>query len=152
MSGWKNAVGQYVTATHIHFTGLILRPLVSENNVLFISIVIDIWSDQSFQTDPDLPPGWKKIKDMAGIYYWHIPTGTTQWERPATHPAPPVQTDNQAQSDHTDFTPRKHSLGSLSPSPTPDQEVRNYRARSHTHTRACQLTQKAFLSNICVSM
>lgn len=82
----------------------------------------DIWSDQSFQTDPDLPPGWKKIKDMAGIYYWHIPTGTTQWERPATHPAPPVQTDNQAQSDHTDFTPRKHSLGSLSPSPTPDQE------------------------------
>uniref|UniRef100_A0AAQ5YDC4 Amyloid beta (A4) precursor protein-binding, family B, member 2b n=1 Tax=Amphiprion ocellaris TaxID=80972 RepID=A0AAQ5YDC4_AMPOC len=46
----------------------------------------DIWSEQSFQTDPDLPPGWKKITDMAGIYYWHIPTGTTQWERPATHP------------------------------------------------------------------
>uniref|UniRef100_H2LMR7 Amyloid beta protein binding family B member 2 n=1 Tax=Oryzias latipes TaxID=8090 RepID=H2LMR7_ORYLA len=63
----------------------------------------DIWSEQSFQTDPDLPPGWKKITDMAGIYYWHIPTGTTQWERPA---APP----------------RKHSLGSLSPSPTPDHE------------------------------
>uniref|UniRef100_A0A671X693 Amyloid beta protein binding family B member 2 n=1 Tax=Sparus aurata TaxID=8175 RepID=A0A671X693_SPAAU len=65
----------------------------------------DIWSEQSFQTDPDLPPGWKKITDMAGIYYWHIPTGTTQWERPATP-----------------STPRKHSLGSLSPSPTPDHE------------------------------
>uniref|UniRef100_A0A3B4WH42 Amyloid beta protein binding family B member 2 n=1 Tax=Seriola lalandi dorsalis TaxID=1841481 RepID=A0A3B4WH42_SERLL len=65
----------------------------------------DIWSEQSFQTDPDLPPGWKKITDMAGIYYWHIPTGTTQWERPATL-----------------STPRKHSLGSLSPSPTPDHE------------------------------
>uniref|UniRef100_A0A3Q2Z964 Amyloid beta (A4) precursor protein-binding, family B, member 2b n=1 Tax=Kryptolebias marmoratus TaxID=37003 RepID=A0A3Q2Z964_KRYMA len=62
----------------------------------------DIWSEQSFQTDPDLPPGWKKITDMAGIYYWHIPTGTTQWERPST--------------------PRKHSLGSLSPLPTPDHE------------------------------
>uniref|UniRef100_A0A8C5IBN5 Amyloid beta (A4) precursor protein-binding, family B, member 2b n=1 Tax=Gouania willdenowi TaxID=441366 RepID=A0A8C5IBN5_GOUWI len=47
----------------------------------------DIWSEPSFQTDPDLPPGWKKITDMAGIYYWHIPTGTTQWERPSTHPA-----------------------------------------------------------------
>uniref|UniRef100_A0A671X640 Amyloid beta protein binding family B member 2 n=1 Tax=Sparus aurata TaxID=8175 RepID=A0A671X640_SPAAU len=69
----------------------------------------DIWSEQSFQTDPDLPPGWKKITDMAGIYYWHIPTGTTQWERPATR-------------DHTASTPRKHSLGSLSPSPTPDHE------------------------------
>uniref|UniRef100_A0AAY4A8V9 Uncharacterized protein n=1 Tax=Denticeps clupeoides TaxID=299321 RepID=A0AAY4A8V9_9TELE len=49
----------------------------------------DIWSEQACQTDPDLPPGWKKITDMAGIYYWHIPTGTTQWERPASRPAPP---------------------------------------------------------------
>ncbi|KAM3624241.1 uncharacterized protein V6R79_021024 [Siganus canaliculatus] len=82
----------------------------------------DIWSEQSFQTDPDLPPGWKKITDMAGIYYWHIPTGTTQWERPATHPAPPGQTESQALGDHTAPTPRKHSLSSLSPSPTPDLE------------------------------
>ncbi|XP_073324590.1 amyloid beta precursor protein binding family B member 2 isoform X3 [Pagrus major] len=82
----------------------------------------DIWSEQSFQTDPDLPPGWKKITDMAGIYYWHIPTGTTQWERPATRPAPPGQTETQALGEHTASTPRKHSLGSLSPSPTPDHE------------------------------
>ncbi|XP_034714191.1 amyloid-beta A4 precursor protein-binding family B member 2-like isoform X4 [Etheostoma cragini] len=82
----------------------------------------DIWSEQSFQTDPDLPPGWKKITDMAGIYYWHIPTGATQWERPATHPAPPEQTESQALGEHTVFTQRKHSLGSLSPSPTPDHE------------------------------
>uniref|UniRef100_A0A8C9RV93 Amyloid beta protein binding family B member 2 n=1 Tax=Scleropages formosus TaxID=113540 RepID=A0A8C9RV93_SCLFO len=71
----------------------------------------DIWSDQSFQTDPDLPPGWKKITDMAGIYYWHIPTGTTQWERPA-----PRITRDTLQDD------RKPSLGSLSPSPTPENE------------------------------
>ncbi|XP_071359775.1 amyloid beta precursor protein binding family B member 2 isoform X2 [Trachinotus anak] len=82
----------------------------------------DIWSEQSFQTDPDLPPGWKKITDMAGIYYWHIPTGTTQWERPATRQAPPRQTESPALGDHTVSTPRKHSLGSLSPSPTPDHE------------------------------
>uniref|UniRef100_A0A8C6T020 Amyloid beta (A4) precursor protein-binding, family B, member 2b n=1 Tax=Neogobius melanostomus TaxID=47308 RepID=A0A8C6T020_9GOBI len=82
----------------------------------------DIWSDQSFQTDPDLPPGWKKVKDMAGIYYWHIPTGTTQWERPATHPASPSQPDSLIQADHTVSPPRKQSLGSLSPSPPPDLE------------------------------
>lgn len=92
---------------------------------------LDIWSEQSFQTDPDLPPGWKKITDMAGIYYWHIPTGTTQWERPATRPAPPGQTDSLALSDHTASTPRKHSLGSLSPSPTPDHEVRHRRTNTH---------------------
>ncbi|XP_061562887.1 amyloid beta precursor protein binding family B member 2 isoform X2 [Cololabis saira] len=79
----------------------------------------DIWSEQSFQTDPDLPPGWKKITDMAGIYYWHIPTGTTQWERPATRPPLSEQTEPPAL---VVSTPRKHSLGSLSPSPTPDHE------------------------------
>ncbi|XP_040412902.1 amyloid-beta A4 precursor protein-binding family B member 2 isoform X3 [Cygnus olor] len=69
----------------------------------------DIWSDQSFQTDPDLPPGWKKINDIAGIYYWHIPTGTTQWQRPVSIP-----TDLQGS--------RKGSLGSITPSPTPETE------------------------------
>ncbi|XP_053533472.1 amyloid beta precursor protein binding family B member 2 isoform X2 [Ictalurus punctatus] len=74
----------------------------------------DIWGERSFQTDPDLPPGWKMMTDMAGIYYWHIPTGTTQWERPGPcHPAPSVPQGDT----------RKHSLGSLSPSPTPDQEA-----------------------------
>uniref|UniRef100_A0A671RQ99 Amyloid beta A4 precursor protein-binding family B member 2-like n=1 Tax=Sinocyclocheilus anshuiensis TaxID=1608454 RepID=A0A671RQ99_9TELE len=73
----------------------------------------DIWGEQSFQTDPDLPPGWKMMTDMAGIYYWHIPTGTTQWERPT--PCHPVPTGPSHAS-------RKHSLGSLSPSPTPDHE------------------------------
>ncbi|XP_069780933.1 amyloid beta precursor protein binding family B member 2-like isoform X2 [Narcine bancroftii] len=69
----------------------------------------DIWSDQSFPTDPDLPPGWKKITDVAGIYYWHIPTGTTQWERPVTTSAevPDI---------------RKGSLSSITPSPTPENE------------------------------
>ncbi|XP_056658542.1 amyloid beta precursor protein binding family B member 2 isoform X7 [Monodelphis domestica] len=69
----------------------------------------DIWSDHSFQTDPDLPPGWKKICDIAGIYYWHIPTGTTQWERPVSIPA-----DLQGS--------RKGSFSSVTPSPTPENE------------------------------
>ncbi|XP_019408316.1 PREDICTED: amyloid beta A4 precursor protein-binding family B member 2 isoform X5 [Crocodylus porosus] len=69
----------------------------------------DIWSDHSSQTDPDLPPGWKKINDIAGIYYWHIPTGTTQWERPVSIP-----TDRQGS--------RKGSLSSITPSPTPETE------------------------------
>ncbi|NXO83775.1 APBB2 protein, partial [Sitta europaea] len=71
----------------------------------------DIWNDHSFQTDPDLPPGWKKINDIAGIYYWHIPTGTTQWQRPVSIP-----TDLQGS--------RKGSLGSITPSPTPETERR----------------------------
>ncbi|ELK33616.1 Amyloid beta A4 precursor protein-binding family B member 2 [Myotis davidii] len=70
----------------------------------------DVWSDHSFQTDPDLPPGWKRVNDIAGTYYWHIPTGTTQWERPVSIPA-----DLQGS--------RKGSLSSVTPSPTPENEV-----------------------------
>ncbi|XP_075799418.1 amyloid beta precursor protein binding family B member 2 isoform X8 [Microtus pennsylvanicus] len=69
----------------------------------------DIWSDHSFQTDPDLPPGWKRISDIAGTYYWHIPTGTTQWERPVSIPV-----DIQGS--------RKGSLSSVTSSPTPENE------------------------------
>ncbi|XP_076992829.1 amyloid beta precursor protein binding family B member 2 isoform X8 [Tamandua tetradactyla] len=69
----------------------------------------DIWSDHSFRTDPDLPPGWKRVNDIAGTYYWHIPTGTTQWERPVSVPA-----DLQGS--------RKGSLSSVTPSPTPENE------------------------------
>uniref|UniRef100_A0A8C5WCB7 Amyloid beta protein binding family B member 2 n=1 Tax=Leptobrachium leishanense TaxID=445787 RepID=A0A8C5WCB7_9ANUR len=69
----------------------------------------DIWSDHQFQTDPNLPPGWKKIDDIAGIYYWHIPTGATQWD-------PPVS----AQTDHPGS--RKGSLSSVTSSPTPESE------------------------------
>ncbi|XP_028621186.1 amyloid-beta A4 precursor protein-binding family B member 2 isoform X2 [Grammomys surdaster] len=69
----------------------------------------DIWSDHSFQTDPDLPPGWKRVNDIAGTYYWHIPTGTTQWERPVSIPADL-------------HSSRKGSLSSVTPSPTPENE------------------------------
>lgn len=64
---------------------------------------------------------------MAGIYYWHIPTGTTQWERPATRQAPPGQLESLTLSGHTATVQRKQSVGSLSPSPTPDLEVSEQR-------------------------
>uniref|UniRef100_A0AAY4A6P7 Amyloid beta (A4) precursor protein-binding, family B, member 2b n=1 Tax=Denticeps clupeoides TaxID=299321 RepID=A0AAY4A6P7_9TELE len=80
----------------------------------------DIWSEQACQTDPDLPPGWKKITDMAGIYYWHIPTGTTQWERPASRPAPPSAPSACPQN------ARKHSADSLTPSPTLEKEIQSW--------------------------
>uniref|UniRef100_A0A8D2NDM1 Amyloid beta (A4) protein-binding, family B, member 3 n=1 Tax=Zonotrichia albicollis TaxID=44394 RepID=A0A8D2NDM1_ZONAL len=48
----------------------------------------NLWSDQSLETDPDLPPGWRKICDSLGTYYWHVPTGTTQWQHPARSTGP----------------------------------------------------------------
>lgn len=33
--------------------------------------------------DSDLPPGWRTIRDSTGTYYWHVPSGTTQWQHPS---------------------------------------------------------------------
>lgn len=43
----------------------------------------DIWNDQSLTLDSDLPPGWRTIRDSTGTYYWHVPSGTTQWQHPS---------------------------------------------------------------------
>ncbi|XP_054829386.1 amyloid beta precursor protein binding family B member 1 [Eublepharis macularius] len=40
------------------------------------------WLCNSLETDSDLPAGWMRVQDTSGTYYWHIPTGTTQWEPP----------------------------------------------------------------------
>ncbi|XP_028315065.1 amyloid-beta A4 precursor protein-binding family B member 2-like isoform X2 [Gouania willdenowi] len=36
----------------------------------------DVW------VEGNLPPGWREISDSSEIYFWHIPTGTTQYDRP----------------------------------------------------------------------
>lgn len=41
------------------------------------------WDSNAFETDTDLPAGWMRVRDTSGTYYWHIPTGTTQWEPPS---------------------------------------------------------------------
>ncbi|XP_075583519.1 LOW QUALITY PROTEIN: amyloid beta precursor protein binding family B member 1-like, partial [Pelecanus crispus] len=40
------------------------------------------WSRSPFAADADLPAGWLRVQDASGPYYWHVPTGTTQWEPP----------------------------------------------------------------------
>ena len=30
-----------------------------------------------------LPPGWREVADTRGTYYWHVPSGTTQWSPPS---------------------------------------------------------------------
>uniref|UniRef100_A0A8C5M130 Amyloid beta protein binding family B member 1 n=1 Tax=Leptobrachium leishanense TaxID=445787 RepID=A0A8C5M130_9ANUR len=41
------------------------------------------WTRNSMDTDSDLPSGWVRVQDLSGTYYWHVPTGTTQWDPPS---------------------------------------------------------------------
>ncbi|KAJ8348154.1 hypothetical protein SKAU_G00267430 [Synaphobranchus kaupii] len=51
--------------------------------IIIVNYDDNIWNDQNLEIDQDLPPGWRTIQDSTGTYYWHIPTGTTQWQHPA---------------------------------------------------------------------
>ncbi|XP_067899211.1 amyloid-beta A4 precursor protein-binding family B member 3 [Heterodontus francisci] len=59
--------------------------IIKRSKVLHGSIIKqnNLWNDQSLEIDQDLPPGWRTIRDTSGTYYWHVPTGTTQWQHPA---------------------------------------------------------------------
>ena len=39
----------------------------------------------------ELPEGWREVRNENGTYFWHVPTGTTQWERPQMVPRKKVQ-------------------------------------------------------------
>jgi len=44
------------------------------------------------QVDGELPDGWKEVESENGTkYYWHISSGTTQWEKPQVAPRQKVQ-------------------------------------------------------------
>ncbi|CAL8354869.1 unnamed protein product [Merluccius merluccius] len=36
----------------------------------------DVW------TEGELPPGWREVSTSSEVYFWHVPTGTTQYHRP----------------------------------------------------------------------
>uniref|UniRef100_A0A3B4BA90 Uncharacterized protein n=1 Tax=Periophthalmus magnuspinnatus TaxID=409849 RepID=A0A3B4BA90_9GOBI len=50
--------------------------------ILIVNYDDNLWTDQNLQSDPELPSGWRTITDSTGTYYWHLPTGATQWEHP----------------------------------------------------------------------
>ena len=41
--------------------------------------------------DGDLPEGWKEVQAENGTYFWHVASGTTQWDRPQVAPRPKVR-------------------------------------------------------------
>ncbi|XP_066572890.1 amyloid-beta A4 precursor protein-binding family B member 3 [Amia ocellicauda] len=51
--------------------------------IIIVNYDDNLWNDQNLEPDSDLPPGWRTIRDSTGTYYWHVPTGTTQWQHPA---------------------------------------------------------------------
>uniref|UniRef100_A0A3B3TLA5 Amyloid beta protein binding family B member 3 n=1 Tax=Poecilia latipinna TaxID=48699 RepID=A0A3B3TLA5_9TELE len=60
--------------------------------IIIVNYDDNIWTDQNLLLDPDLPSGWRTIKDSTGTYYWHVPTGATQWQHPRLTGTPKQET------------------------------------------------------------
>ncbi|XP_071764562.2 amyloid beta precursor protein binding family B member 2 isoform X2 [Centroberyx gerrardi] len=86
----------------------------------------DVWGEG------DLPPGWREVSGSSEVYFWHVPTGTTQYHRPVaagnqhTSPnnEPDAQPDPQQEAQDTLRPPseRPSSLisdSSVEPVPSP---------------------------------
>ncbi|XP_059961445.1 amyloid beta precursor protein binding family B member 1 isoform X2 [Mesoplodon densirostris] len=67
------------------------------------------WNPNAFETDSDLPAGWMRVQDTSGTYYWHIPTGTTQWEPPGQ--ASPSQGSSPREESQLTWTGFAHGEG-----------------------------------------
>ncbi|XP_061747504.1 amyloid-beta A4 precursor protein-binding family B member 3 isoform X2 [Nerophis ophidion] len=68
--------------------------------IIIVNCDDNIWTDQNLLLDQDLPSGWRTIKDSTGTYYWHVPTGTTQWQHPRLNGAPQQPPQPEQQKDH----------------------------------------------------
>ncbi|XP_040460847.1 amyloid-beta A4 precursor protein-binding family B member 3 isoform X2 [Falco naumanni] len=90
--------------------------------IVLVNCDDNLWSDQSLETDPDLPPGWRKICDSLGTYYWHVSTGTTQWQHPAhtTCPGGHLEADGEETLQGMDCqAPAAKHLAKNRPIPSP---------------------------------
>uniref|UniRef100_A0A3B3U7B8 WW domain-containing protein n=1 Tax=Poecilia latipinna TaxID=48699 RepID=A0A3B3U7B8_9TELE len=64
----------------------------------------DVWAEG------DLPPGWREISDSSEVYFWHVPTGTTQYDRPVASGNQDTTSSNAPDSEHD---PQKETQDSL---------------------------------------
>ncbi|KAM9849914.1 amyloid beta precursor protein binding family B member 2 [Aulostomus maculatus] len=54
----------------------------------------DVWGEG------DLPPGWREISDSTEVYFWHVPTGTTQYHRPVASSDQHTSPNNEPNTEH----------------------------------------------------
>ncbi|CAM4670282.1 unnamed protein product [Leuciscus chuanchicus] len=94
--------------------------------IIIVNYDDNIWNDQSLELDSDLPPGWRTIRDSTGTYYWHVPTGTTQWQHPSYSAEEEQNTINgiTASQIKTAVDGRRDSRGRLTENPLPSLSER----------------------------
>ncbi|XP_060035311.1 amyloid-beta A4 precursor protein-binding family B member 3 isoform X2 [Erinaceus europaeus] len=81
--------------------------------IILVNCDDDLWGDQNLEGEPGLPPGWRKIRDAAGTYYWHVRSGSTQWQRPTWEPGDAEHPDTRTERIWGLRPPKGRSFSSL---------------------------------------
>ncbi|XP_037544108.1 amyloid-beta A4 precursor protein-binding family B member 3 [Nematolebias whitei] len=88
--------------------------------IIIVNYDDNIWTDQNLLLDPDLPSGWRTINDSTGTYYWHVPTGATQWQHPRLMGTP--QPLEMQQEDVAEESPEAETNGAEENSSSWDED------------------------------
>ncbi|XP_018607796.2 amyloid-beta A4 precursor protein-binding family B member 3-like isoform X2 [Scleropages formosus] len=105
--------------------------------IIIVNYDDNIWNDQNLELDSDLPPGWRTIRDSAGTYYWHVPTGTTQWQHPCHSAEDEHNTTHSTASSCKRFRPDGRQGCSRRHSESPRASITNRRTLSWQEDYFC---------------
>ncbi|KAL0974086.1 hypothetical protein UPYG_G00215220 [Umbra pygmaea] len=102
--------------------------------------IADLWGEK------DLPPGWREVTDGSEVYFWHVPTGTTQYDRPvgtANEQPCPTQSDADTLRPLIERPSSLVSDSSVEPVPSPS----NSSSSSSTSPSVVPLPDRGFNNN-----
>lgn len=108
----------------------------------------DIWGDG------DLPPGWREISDSSEVYFWHVPTGTTQYHRPVAPGNQHASSNIEPDAEQTESDPNQEMKDTLKlPNEVrgPTNLVKYYFIFNFTGTKQVQLALVFFKLKLCMS-
>jgi amyloid beta (A4) precursor protein-binding family B protein 2 (Fe65-like) len=68
----------------------------------------ELIDNENCESSEELPIGWERHEDESGPYFWHIPSGTIQRERPFGHSLDTNKTDSVIYFDSNEHTIEKN--------------------------------------------
>lgn len=94
----------------------------------------DVWGEG------DLPPGWREISDSSEVYFWHVPTGTTQYHRPVASSNQHISPNNEPDTERDPQLEMQDSLRPPSEVRATDQTHLVIPSNLHTYALFCKET------------
>ncbi|KAM9741487.1 amyloid beta precursor protein binding family B member 2 isoform 1-T1 [Menidia menidia] len=118
----------------------------------------DVWAEG------DLPPGWREISDSSEVYFWHVPTGTTQYDRPVASSNQHSPPSNEADAERDPLKDTQETLklpnerpsslisdSSVEPVPSPSGSSHSTPSSSSTPSKVMTSSEQSLNAATCTA-